>query len=769
MRLARDPVTRAGVAKECAGPSSLRARIERAVFSLARGLVAHPKNTKLCRALQRGALTGILFFKQLLRLVYRIVFLLRLEMSGALFEPEAPAALRARHARYHGLFRFVRLSGEGRLQSNQNIWKALWNAIRLCREGAPRLGVRALSALFEETEDVGFYAGYALDNDALASVFQALFWNTDVCPARYVDVASIRAEELGSAYESLLELHPAADPRLGLYVPDDAGAHERRGTGSYYTPPSVITEVLDRALEPKLEEAARSADPEQALLDLRVCDPACGAGFFLLSAALRIAKRLALARAKRPSAAVKAKAFSDVVARCIYGVDINPMAVELCRISLWFEAIRLGCSSPRAKLISRHVRMANALFGMARKSAPPSIQQNWKTLFLNGPFSWGALFPRVFSDRRWGFDGVLGNPPWIAHAGRAVQPMEPALHRFLCTSNPAFAGYRTTHGAFVYAASAMLREGGRLGLVLPTSIADLHGYAPVRRAHDALCQVIEPLADFGDGAFEGVFQPCMALVSVRAGAPKKARGASGRAKARPLGAPWALTRKDISAGGLSLLERLKAMEKLPASLFGERGFQTTPELREYLIELKRPKAPYSTPIREGADVTAFYLGKPRVFANRDGLGAKMRPAHEYEAVPLLVRQTARFPIAVKNDGHAFRNSLLACFEQKPWPWFVLLALLNSSLLRWFHYHAFRDARQGMPQVKIGHLRSIPAPQLISKHIRLKCKALCEEWSRRNRGIGVEEQRALDELVFDAYGLGDVERRLVWRWVRSAMK
>src|SRR6185436_356940 len=78
-------------------------------------------------------------------------------------------------------------------------------------------------------------------------------------------------------------------------------------------------------------------------------------------------------------------------------------------------------------------------------------------------FHWHLEFAEVFA--RGGFDVVLGNPPWIAHAGRASQRLAPAVKRFFACNYPSFADYPTTHGMFVHLAARVLREGGHLGLV----------------------------------------------------------------------------------------------------------------------------------------------------------------------------------------------------------------------------------------------------------------------------------------------------------------
>jgi type I restriction-modification system DNA methylase subunit len=167
---------------------------------------------------------------------------------------------------------------------------------------------------------------------------------------------------LGSVYEALLELHPEVNTEAATFALKTASGHERKTTGSYYTPSSLIQCLLDSALEPVLDEAVRRPNAEVAILDLKVCDPACGSGHFLIAAAHRIAKRLAAVRTgdEEPSPEATRSALRDVIGRCVYGVDVNEMAVELCKVSLWMEALEPG--RPLSFLDHRIV-VGNSLLG----------------------------------------------------------------------------------------------------------------------------------------------------------------------------------------------------------------------------------------------------------------------------------------------------------------------------------------------------------------------------------------------------------------------
>lgn len=245
-------------------------------------------------------------------------------------------------------------------------------------EGRPELGLRGLGGLFNDTPADEPLRGVRLANRHLFEAVKHLARMRDTGSARWrpVDYQHMGAEELGSVYEALLELvpkHSAADRKFELI---DRIGNDRKKTGSYYTPSALTETLLDSTLNPVIDEAMKRGeqranaegqpDPTdtivEELLSLTVCDPACGSGHFLVGAARRIAKRVAAVRDRNPEPTAEkvSEALHEVVARCVYGVDLNPMAVELAKVSLWLEAMRPG--RPLGFLDS-HIKHGNGLIG----------------------------------------------------------------------------------------------------------------------------------------------------------------------------------------------------------------------------------------------------------------------------------------------------------------------------------------------------------------------------------------------------------------------
>lgn len=162
--------------------------------------------------------------------------------------------------------------------------------------------------------------------------------------------------QLGALYAPLLDRQPWLDAATGRLRLGTAVGGERKDSGSYYTPDSLVECLLDSALEPLLAEASAAADPVAAILALRICDPSCGSGQFLLGAARRMARHLAR---HRPHAA----SMRDIVANSLFGVDSDATAVEICRAALWFEAgdPALPFDAPAA-----HIVHGNSLIGATR-------------------------------------------------------------------------------------------------------------------------------------------------------------------------------------------------------------------------------------------------------------------------------------------------------------------------------------------------------------------------------------------------------------------
>jgi len=336
----------------------LSANVHEALLALGNGFLEHPANTDLRQRLASGALAlssatgeGHSFFSQLLRLVYRLIFLLAAEDRDLLHPPETEPQLRELYALGYSAGslrdRAVRRAAWDNFDDR---WQGLRLTFRALVHGESRLGLPALGGLFspDQTPDLDILA---LSNRSLFRAMYSLAWLRTATGPVPVNWRDMQTEELGSVYEGLLELTPRlSDTGRAMSFAEciETKGNERKTSGSYYTPDALVQTLLDSALDPVLDrlEAETEGSPDDAaagLLTVTVIDPACGSGHFLLAAARRIATRVARLRADGvPTQDDYRRALRDVVRLCIYGVDRNPMAVELSRVALWIETVEPG-------------------------------------------------------------------------------------------------------------------------------------------------------------------------------------------------------------------------------------------------------------------------------------------------------------------------------------------------------------------------------------------------------------------------------------------
>ena len=346
----------------------LRVSVEKAISSFGSGFIACINNFELREKLKNGSLNKDDYYRQLLRIVYRLIFLFVSEDRDLLLLPEAASTARQKYYNYYSTKIIRDDINKRRKTKHLDLWRThlLVSKLLSSKEGFKDLGLPALGSFLWSSNATPDLTNCDIENFYYLDAIQALCFTEKENVKRKIDWRNMGAEELGSVYESLLELNPNIDTANSTFELKLLSGSERKTTGSYYTPSPLINCLLDSALESVLEDAMKSADKEKAILNLKVCDPACGSGHFLVSAAHRIAKKLAYVRTGEEESApsVVRHALRDVISRCIYGVDINPMAVELCKVSLWLEAIEPG---KPLSFLDHHIKCGNSLLGATPK------------------------------------------------------------------------------------------------------------------------------------------------------------------------------------------------------------------------------------------------------------------------------------------------------------------------------------------------------------------------------------------------------------------
>jgi hypothetical protein len=352
--------------------SKLRDGVQAALEAVGQGLLQHPANGELVARLHSGELSTQDFFRQLLRLVYRLLFLCVAEDRNLLFAPDVRLELRQVYREGYSLSRLrdLAIRSGAHEQQHGDLWRVQQLVFRELGRGGSSLGLPGLGGLFGEQQCPDLDKAQ-LSNAALLEAVRAIGWFYDEQSQSRtrINYQALNTEEFGSVYESLLELHPqisGSGASLRFSLGGVAGS-ERKTSGSYYTPEELVRLLILSALLPvirdRLSHASSQEQKAAALLAIRVLDPACGSGHFLLAAARRLALELAriLAGDDEPSEELRRQCLRRVVAHCLYGVDKNPMAVELCKVALWIEAIDPG---KPLSFLDAHIQCGDSLVGV---------------------------------------------------------------------------------------------------------------------------------------------------------------------------------------------------------------------------------------------------------------------------------------------------------------------------------------------------------------------------------------------------------------------
>ncbi len=503
----------------------------------------------------------------------------------------------------------------------------------------------------------------------------------------------------------------------------------RRANGVYYTPPPLTEHILAQTLGRLLPgKTAREAGR------IRVLDPACGSGFFLLRAYRYLLDWHRERRGRRLSPAERQRILHEQ----IFGVDIDPEATEAAQRGL-AELAGVRTTTPR---LAAAIRCADALIGL----------------------DWQADFPAA--GQAGGFDVVIGNPPW----GQKGIAADPASKRELAQRYPSSAGIFDLFRPFVELGVRLTAPSGWFGMVLP-DIVLLKDYPLTRRY--LLDQLTLTAIDWWGRAFPGALIDTVTLIGRKQPAPSGHGVAVGIRNAddvRQHAIPQADFRANprhvfnlfLTPHRRQVLDRIAACPRLGdyfaihegvhsgnirAELFVATACDTT--CRELLFG-REEIAPYE--LRwQGRHVRLGVVPRQKTRQRYANLG---RPEwHEREKV--LVRRTGDFVLAaVDRERRYASNNFFLVFPKQSCSLDLdgLCALLNSPFLTW--YFRAIEPRQGraFAELKIKHLRSFPLPRQILQ--TGGCAPLNRLGAQRASGRPVDAR--IDRLVREWFGVSELE-------------
>lgn len=372
-------------------------------------------------------------------LLYRLLFILYAEDRDLL-------PVRDKRYDDYGLREKVRLDVGRRKDENDTFsetaaryWSILDDLCRAIDKGDKSIGLPPYNGGLFNPDEAPLLAEIRLGDALMASVIDTLSFTKSDGQRHYINYRDLSVQQLGSIYERLLE-HEVVREEGEVRVRPNIFA--RKGSGSYYTPDDLVGLILDETLEPlvsrfadafqsKVEEVREEPggtnrrrglarlDPAIKLLELKICDPAMGSGHFLVSLVDKLADHVIEAMAEAEAAidwgeyvsplAERIEAIRNtildnaeesgwtvdedqlddrhiirrmVLKRCVYGVDKNPMAVELAKVALWLHTFTVGAP---LSFLDHHLRSGDSLFGSWVKAGTEKAATYGSPLLLHEP------------------------------------------------------------------------------------------------------------------------------------------------------------------------------------------------------------------------------------------------------------------------------------------------------------------------------------------------------------------------------------------------
>lgn len=536
----------------------------------------------------------------------------------------------------------------------------------------------------------------------------------------------ITATALGEIYEQVLSHSPT----------------EKKTGGAYYTPAQLVGFVVENTVRVWEKEFPT------------ILDPACGGGVFLVAAY----QELLDGRSQNMGRSLTRPEREQILLDCIHGVDINPHAVTVTKLSLLLKLLEnQHLSQQPLPDISHNIHCGNAVIDEdfeLDNSSQSSSQVN--------PLSWQKAFPNILQSG--GFNIVIGNPPYVDSEWMTKYLSD---WRQYCTHH-----YKSATGnwdlfcVFIEKALMLCRSDGLISLVVPNKLASADYASGARSLLTTSSQIIT-LHDYSQSAaFDAAVYP---LVFV-------ARKGSGQLDKQESGAVWTIA---ATVQQSQLLDRLRDQFPKLEAIAQVNGAATVAEayaMRELIEEEQPSEAGQSNHhlriVNSGTvDRYCFLWGKkPMRYLGQSYLhpaiekSDRLPPKRLQQAKQpkiIVSGMTKRLECSLDKDGSFLAGkSTSIIFASQTCDLYYLLGVLNSHLISFYVRSYFSGNRLKGNYLRIGspQLRQLPIciPENCAFMVKLVRQRLVESIPSKLQTL----DRQIDQLVYQIYGLTDLEIQII---------
>jgi len=628
---------------------------------------------------------------------------------------------------------------------------------------------------------------FGIDNEILSKIISELYQTPE---GAHYDFDAIDADVLGNVYEQYL----ATMMRSGGSLVEKEG--KRKEMGIYYTPTYIVDYIVKNTLGELISKAKSAED----LMKITVLDPACGSGSFLIRAYELLNEAYAAKNGgdyQTISGEVSQNAYF-VLNKNLHGVDLDAKAIEIAELNLLLRAARTRGLLP---LLSGNIKRGNSLISGTKEELQEYFGSRWEE---KHPFNWKIEFKEVMDNG--GFDVVVGNPPWGANIDDILDYLKKNYPK--STTH-----HKDIYKCFIEKGVSLLKEGGYLGFIVPSSCLFQPRYADIRLflKNYSIIKII----NLGDGVFgDEVTAPCCVIIIQKQTATlghvvntlelsdSNANNIKSErlSKAQYVKIKQSVYDKTIDNNFVTSFREINTNEKMFGDLVDCRdaginyqrinvGMQSkgNSDLSERLLyDGHKQNSRNDREYLKGEDIARYVISYSTgrfVRTNyKDFIKANevvRLDEKTYETVPkILWRQTADRPIATLDfHGAWFGRSIQAGIPiTKDQDIRYLVALLNSKYLSYLYVQSVRELGRVFPQVKLNKIKQLPI-HLASSSDQQPIISLVDRMLELNKRLvemgdmqTTERQRVeeeirqtdarIDELVYELYGITGEERKII---------
>jgi len=549
---------------------------------------------------------------------------------------------------------------------------------------------------------------------------------------------------------------------------------KRKEQGIFYTPNYIVDYIVANTLGKKLEEAKSMHE----LKKIKILDPACGSGSFLIKALQTINEKYI--DFNNPG---NQEAKSEILLSNIYGVDLDPQAVDLAKLNLLVSALDKKAKLPN---LTGNIRVGNSLISGTEKELKKYFGKDWRD---KRPFNWDEEFEGVF--KQGGFDVIIGNPPYITLALGKRQNFfsENDIQYFNDNYKDVMEYKGNTYSLFIAKSISLLKEGGVFSFIIPNTILLGVTFENLRKFILNNCS-IEYLVNIKAKVFGGAETGgnlVFVLKKKRAEKNHKVKviEVSNTDKFNNFENYQEVLQQtycndegfkfltDVSS--IDLIDKIKnnTIELVDIADF-YNGIKTG-DNKKFISDNKTDKR-YKKIIR-GRDIGRYKLefGNKFVLFDKKLLWSNANEEKLTKKPKIIIRQTGDKLIGVIDElGYMTMDTTHLIFDTKV-DIYALLAILNSTLMSWLHQKMTAEQGKIFAEIKIVNLKKLPIKKIANKEQKILANLAkkilklnkqlqsipenSEKWNSAKKEIE-KIDKEIDERVFELYGLTEDERKTV---------